>query len=196
MSVFLPDGSGSFNALIIAHGFLREHVRPGAFCIDATAGRGYDTAFLCGLAGENGRVLAFDIQRQAIESTTELLGEKGFSDRARVILDSHANMDAYAKPGTVDVITFNFGWLPGAGHDVFTQPESSVTAIKKGLELLKPRGVMSLCVYYGRETGYAERDALLSFLPTIDPRVASVVTCQFCNRPNDPPFPAFILKGV
>ena len=49
-----------FNALSLSHRFLAEHVRPGDLCIDATAGRGYDTAYLAGLTGETGRVLAFE----------------------------------------------------------------------------------------------------------------------------------------
>ena len=34
------------NTLAMVHAFLRQHVRPGALCIDATAGRGRDTALL------------------------------------------------------------------------------------------------------------------------------------------------------
>ena len=49
------------NTLGLVHEFLRQTVRPGAVCIDATAGKGRDTALLCRLAGETGRVLAFDI---------------------------------------------------------------------------------------------------------------------------------------
>lgn len=195
-SVFQPDEDGRLNALTMAHRFLASHIREGAFCIDATAGRGHDTAFLCGLAGAAGRVLAFDVQEDAVKSTSALLEEKGLADRARVILDSHENMAAYAQPGTVDAVVFNFGWLPGGDHKVFTRPESSVAAIKTALSLLKPHGVVSLCVYYGRDTGYAERDALLQFLPSIDPKVATVLACSFANRPNDPPFPVFILKSV
>ena len=44
------------NTLSIVHDFLRRTVRPGSLCIDATAGRGRDTALLCELAGEGGRV--------------------------------------------------------------------------------------------------------------------------------------------
>ena len=48
------------NTLGLVHEFLRQHVKPGAVCIDATAGRGRDTALLCRLAGESGRVLTDD----------------------------------------------------------------------------------------------------------------------------------------
>ena len=44
------------------HHFLEDHVQPGDICIDATMGNGNDTALLSKLAGEKGRVVAFDIQ--------------------------------------------------------------------------------------------------------------------------------------
>ena len=43
------------NTLSMVHEFLKQYVAPGAFCIDATAGKGRDTALLCRLAGESGR---------------------------------------------------------------------------------------------------------------------------------------------
>ena len=48
------------NTLFLAHKFVSEHVTPGDFCIDATAGKGRDTAFLCDLVKEDGKVLAFE----------------------------------------------------------------------------------------------------------------------------------------
>lgn len=186
----------SFSALTVAHQFMQAHIRPGDTCIDATAGRGNDTAFLCRLAGPTGRVLAFDIQPEAVESTKALLEREGLSDRARVVLDSHANLAAYSAPGTVDCIAFNFGWLPGGDHAVFTQPESSIAAIEAGLELLSPRGIMSLCIYYGKDTGFAERDALLAYLKTVDHKRFTVIVCDFANRPNCPPIPVMITREL
>ena len=185
----------SINALSLAHRFIAEHVSEGDICIDATAGRGGDTVFLCELVGKSGKVIAFDIQQAAVDSTAERIRENGFEDRAQVVLDSHSNMDAYAQEGTVSCITFNFGWLPGGDHNIFTKAESSIAAIEKGLRLLRPDGVMSLCIYYGRETGFEERDALLEYLAQLDSRVCSVLVNSFVNRPNCPPIAAFILKG-
>ena len=65
------------NTLGVVHEFLRRSVQPGAFCIDATAGKGRDTALLCRLAGPEGRVLAFDIQPEAVEQTRALLEAEG-----------------------------------------------------------------------------------------------------------------------
>ncbi len=189
------DPRKHFSALDIIHRVLNEHIKPGDICIDATAGRGKDTLFLAGLVGESGRVTAFDIQEEAVESTRALLRENGMENRVRVVLESHANMADYAEPGTVSAITFNFGWLPGGDHNVFTRPGSSIAAIKAGLPLLRDEGIMTLIIYYGRETGFAERDALLDFLPTIDSDIYTVVEMPFVNRVNCPPIPIVILKG-
>ena len=189
------DPRKHFSALEIIHRILREHIKPGDICIDATAGRGRDTLFLAELVGESGRVTAFDIQEAAVESTRALLRENGMDSRADVILGSHENMADHAEAGTVSAITFNFGWLPGGDHNVFTHAESSIAAINAGLLLLRDGGIMTLIIYYGRETGFAERDALLEFLPTIDSDVYTVVEMPFVNRANCPPIPIFILKG-
>lgn len=180
------------NTLGMVHEFLKRHVRPGALCIDATAGRGRDTALLCRLAGETGRVLAFDIQQEAVEQTEALLERDGL--HAEVHLDSHAHMERYAAPGTVDCIVFNFGRLPGGDPRIFTRAESSVAAIEAGLRLLKPGGVMAIALYYGKENGYDERDAVLEFLGTADDRTFSVLCCDWRNRRGEPPMPIFVWK--
>lgn len=182
------------NTLGLAHRFLEEHVRPGDFCIDATAGRGRDTAFLCRLVGPQGRVVALDIQQEAVEATEALLVQEGLASVGRVVRDSHSNLDQYGAPGTVDAVVFNFGWLPGGNHQIFTTPATSIPAIEKGLELLRPGGVMSLCIYYGGASGYEERDALLAYLETVDDKRYTVLVTRFANRSGDPPIPVFIFK--
>ena len=184
------------NTLGVAHKIIEEKVKAGDFCIDATAGRGHDTAFLCSLVGESGRVIAFDIQQQAVDSTRELLQEQGYAQIAQVILDSHSNMDQYAQPESVDCITFNVGYLPGGDHSIFTTPATSIPAIEKGLKLLKPGGLMSLCVYYGGDSGFEEKDALMEYFRTIDSKQYTVLITEFANRPNNPPIPVFILKQI
>lgn len=180
------------NTLSMVHEFLKQHVAPGAFCIDATAGKGRDTALLCRLAGDTGRVLAFDIQEEAVTQTKALLAAEGLT--ADVILDNHAHMEQYAAPETVDCVVFNFGRLPGGDPAVFTQAETSVAAIGAGARLLKPGGVMAIALYYGKENGCGERDAILAYLQNLDDRRFSVLCCDWANRRNDPPMPIFIWK--
>lgn len=184
----------SFSALDIINRVIDERVKEGDICIDATAGRGYDTLHLCRLVGDSGRVTAFDIQQDAVDSTKALLEENGVAHRAEVLLKSHSEMDELFQPETVSFITFNFGWLPKGDHNIHTEAETSIQAIEKGLSLLKKGGMMSLIIYYGRETAFAERDAILEYLPTLDNRRFTVVEMPFVNRPNCPPIPIIILK--
>lgn len=190
------DPRKHFSALNIIHRVISEKVQPGDICIDATAGRGNDTLFLAKLVGETGHVTAFDIQQDAVDSTKELLAANGMSDRADVLLKSHSEMDEVAEENTVSCITFNFGWLPRGDHNVFTNKSTSIPAIEKGLKLLKSGGVMTLIIYYGRETGFEERDALLEYIPTIDSSRFTVIEMPFVNRPNCPPIPILILKDM
>ena len=182
------------NALGLSHQFMAAHIRGGDVCIDATAGRGRDTLFLCRLVGENGRVLAMDIQPEAVAQTEALLRAEGVSSIARVVLDCHSRLGDYAQLETVDGIMFNFGWLPGGDHNTFSHSDTSVAAVQAGLALLKPGGVMTLCIYYGRENGTAERDALLAYLSTVDNRRYTVIRGDFTNRTGDVPIPVFIIK--
>jgi len=185
----------SINTLTLAHSCARERVKPGDLCIDATAGRGQDTALLCDLVGPTGRVLSFDIQEDAVESTRKRLKERGLEEIGTVILDSHSNMDKYAKPDSVDMIVFNFGYLPGGNRQLFTVADTSCEAITKGLVLLKNSGIMCLSLYFGGPNGYSERDAILALVKTFDPKTCTVIVCDFANRKADSPFPIFIIKG-
>ncbi len=184
----------SFSALDIINRVIDESVHEGDICIDATAGRGNDTLHLCRLVGDSGRVTAYDIQQDAVDSTKALLESNGLAHRADVRLQSHSEMDSHHEEGTVSLITFNFGWLPKGDHNIFTQKETSIAAIEKGLKLLKNGGIMTLIIYYGRETGFEERDALQEYLPTLDSRMYTVVEMPFVNRPNCPPIPIVIIK--
>ena len=135
------------NALDAVRKAVLEHLPAGGFAIDATAGRGGDTVFLARTVGETGRVLAFDIQEEAVESTRARLKAEGLTN-ARVVLASHADMADYAEPESVDCILFNLGYLPGGDHSVYTRADSTCRAITAGLGLLKRGGLM--CVTWKR----------------------------------------------
>ncbi len=181
------------NALSIVHGVISSHLKRGDVCIDATCGRGYDTAFLCQLVGEEGKVYAFDIQQDAIDSTKALLDSKG--QNAELILDSHANIDKYVDSESIDLIVFNLGYLPKGDHSIFTHFESTRQAIEKGLNALKSGGLMCVSVYYGGDSGYEEKDALMPYLKELDDSKYQVLATFFYNWKKDPPIPIFIIKN-
>ena len=184
-----------FNALGLSHKYMTEHLLPGDVCIDATAGRGRDTLFLAKLVGDEGKVYAFDIQESAVSSTKELLSSEGV-ENAEVHLACHSKMAEFVKEDSVSAVMFNFGWLPGGDHNTFSHGKTSCLAIEEGLRLLKKDGIMTLCLYCGKETGYEEKNTVLDFLKSLDQKKYSVLLHEFINRKNDPPVLAVITKDA
>lgn len=111
-----------------------------------------------------------------------------------MILDSHTQMEQYVKPDSVDGIYFNFGYLPGGDHELATKADTSVQAVETGMRLLKPGGVMALCIYSGGDTGFEEKNQILDFLRKLDSRKYIVIVNHYYNRENNPPIPAFVVK--
>lgn len=176
------------------HHFIEDHVRPGDICIDATMGNGNDTALLSKLVGENGRVVAFDIQQIALDNTKEKLIKEECSENYELVLASHERMEEYAEKESVSCITFNLGYLPGGDHTKATKGESSIRAIGTGLELLKKKGLMTVCIYSGGDSGFEEKDAVLSYIKGLDSKKYLVIVSEYANRPNNPPIPVLIVK--
>lgn len=186
----------SIHTISLIHKWIKERVSEGAVCIDATAGKGKDTALLAECVGTTGKVIAMDIQQDAIEATKALLEKKGLSERVQLVQDSHANMRQYADTGTVDCIVFNLGYLPGGDHTIATKAESTIAALEQSLLLLKPLGIVTMAIYHGGDTGFAERDAVLEWLKTVDSKKYTVMVTDFYNRPNCPPLAVAIIKEV
>ena len=178
------------------HEIICSQAPNGGFYIDATMGKGNDTLFLCNLAGESGHVLAFDIQKEALQMTEALLLSQGVRERAELILDGHENMGRYAKPETADVICFNFGYLPGGDHRIATAADTSVEAVREGLGILKRGGMMSLCIYHGGDTGFEEKQKLLEYIKKLKAQEYTVIVNEYYNRGNHPPMPVFVFKNI
>ena len=104
-------------------------------------------------------------------------------------------MANYFEKESVDCIVFNLGYRPKGDHSVFTHFESTKQAVESGLELLKRGGLMTVSVYYGGDSGYEEKDALLPWLKTLDDEKYQVLATFFYNWKKDPPIPFFIIKN-
>lgn len=161
-------------------------LEPGDRAIDATMGNGHDTLRLCRLTGEEGRVWAFDVQKEALESTRERLCEHGMQNRAELILAGHELMAEYVHE-QVQLAVFNLGWLPGIEHAVRTKSETTLAAVNAALGLLAPGGLMTICVYPGHEEGREELQALLQWAQGLDPLLYDASVRRYLNQPLDPP---------
>jgi len=181
------------NALYISHRIIEKVVMPGDIVVDATAGNGNDTLFLANLVGDEGKVYAFDIQDKAIENTKKRLLENDKYKNVKLIKDSHENMDKYVPDG-VKAVMFNLGYLPGGDHSIGTKPSSTIKAMEKALSLLIPEGIITIVVYYGGDSGFEEKEAVMEYVKTIDYKKATVLVHEFVNQINCPPIAICIEK--
>lgn len=186
----VPD----LSAVGFCHDFLAARLAPGGIYIDATCGNGHDTEFLCRLAGPSGRVLALDIQQQAVDATNARLAQAGLDGIGRAVRQDHARLGEVAAPNSADCVVFNFGWLPGAAHNVHSTAEGSIPALQAALTALKPGGILAAVLYSGQVIGSGEKEAALAFFRALPLTRYTVLVCEFANWADTAPLPCFIIK--
>lgn len=140
------------------------YVKPNSLIIDATIGNGNDTLFLAEKV-KQGHVFGFDISKQAIEKTKELL-ENQHLDNVTIYQESHANMlkTLPEYQGKISLITFNLGYLPGGDKTITTKSESTIKAIKDSYKLIHNNGVILITVYPKHKEGQNEHQTLTNFI--------------------------------
>jgi N-acetylglutamate synthase-like GNAT family acetyltransferase len=114
--------------------------------------------------------------------------------RVRLVCDSHANLLRYAAPGSADAVLFNFGWLPGAEHEIFSTAASSIPALEAALTALRPGGILSATLYSGARIGADEKQAVLAWLRALPLARYTVLVCEFANWADTAPLPCFVIK--
>lgn len=96
--------------------------------------------------------------------------------------------------GSADCVMFNFGWLPGAAHDVHSTADSTLPALQAGLDALKPGGVLAAVLYSGKVIGNAEKKAAAEFFRSLPLADYTVLICEFANWADTAPLPCFVIK--
>lgn len=168
----------------------------GAIAVDATLGNGHDCLWLCSLVGETGRVYGFDVQPEALEISRARLREAGLENRAELHLDGHQNMCSHIPENCADAVMFNLGWLPGAAHGITTQTETTLQAVEAALRLIKPGGLLTICIYPGHAEGARERDALLDWARGLNEREYDVMLRCYLNQSKHPPLMIAVKKNL
>lgn len=170
-------------------------VGEGDHVVDATAGNGYDTAFLAGLVGPEGRVDAFDIQENALNATRKRLQKEGLDDgRVQLHLASHAQMAAYVS-APVGAVMFNLGYLPGSDKSCVTRADGTLEALSAAAGLLRMGGIMTVMCYSGHPGGAEETGAVSDWLATLPIGEWLVLNITQANGRADAPSLFIVHKG-
>ncbi|MFD2257463.1 class I SAM-dependent methyltransferase [Luteolibacter algae] len=148
----------------LLHLLLKSQLNEDDVVIDATAGNGHDTLFLAQAVGPRGRVIAVDIQEQAIRSTESRLQDAGFINNVDLYVMSHSRLSELVTASSVACIMFNLGYLPGADHHLITTEAETLKALSSSLVLLKPGGILTVVCYPGHPGGETEALSVKTFL--------------------------------
>jgi len=178
---------------------LAEVVQSGDLAVDLTAGNGQDTLFLYQLVGSTGQVVAFDIQSQALLTTSERLVASGAQVRLQqqdilplqgepgidLVQMSHTEL-ARVVPAAPKGIIANLGYLPGGQQELVTQPESTVLALEQSCSLLAAGGRLAVVVYPGHPGGAEEGTAVTDYFTELHGSDFQVLQMRVNNRPQAP----------
>ncbi|MEZ5314889.1 MAG: class I SAM-dependent methyltransferase [Chlamydiales bacterium] len=159
------------NHLELAHSYWRQTLSSGDRVIDATCGNGYDTLFLAKL---NVEIIAYDIQKKAIDLTRAKVPKAIFRLRSHV----------FFVEDTAALIVYNLGYLPGGDKQLTTQCDTTLESVSHALKIATK--AISITCYPGHPEGAREEIALMDFFKSLDPRKWSVCYHQWLNRHRAP----------
>ena len=154
-----------FNLSILnrSRALMEENLKENDLVIDATTGNGKDSDFLLSIV-KKGHLFGFDIQKDAIDNTNNLLKDK-FSNYT-LFNNSHENMYKFLKEysNKISLIVFNLGYLPKGDSSITTKSNTTINAIKNGLKLLNKKGHIVITIYPGHPEGLKESTEIKKFL--------------------------------
>lgn len=172
--------------LDLAHQHWQKLVKAGDLVIDATCGNGHDTVFLAQL---DAKVIAMDIQPEALEKTKIYLNEillETQKNNVQLIHGCHSSFPAWIEAESVKLIVYNLGYLPGGNKEATTKTATTLASLSEAQRLLLPGGVFSITCYPGHPEGALEEEALLSLASTLSPKEWSCCHHRWVNRRSSP----------
>ena len=153
--------------------------------IDMTCGRGNDTLYL---ARKANKVYAFDIQEEAICSTSALLKENKI-DNVELILNNHDKVSDYVKE-CFDVAIYNLGYLPQGNKTIATTSSSTINSLKQLIKLMNHEGIIIIVIYpHNPQEGYAIEELVSNLDSNFD-----CLSYKVLNK-KDCPYVITIKKG-
>nr|WP_321291666.1 class I SAM-dependent methyltransferase [uncultured Trichococcus sp.] len=176
------------SAVDFSHRLLKETVCTGDLVIDATVGNGNDTVLMATLVGPTGKVIGFDVQKQAIETTKQKLLLAGLTDQVTLLHQGHETVaEVLADHAEIGGAVFNLGYLHGSDKTIITQKDTTIRAVNALLPKLRIGGYILLVVYSGHPGGMEEKNALLEYVSGLNQALFKVLQYGFINQINHPP---------
>jgi hypothetical protein len=188
----------------MAHFFWKHTISPGDTAIDATCGHGKDSLELARLVTDTalkkyGRLVAFDIQKSAIDATRSRLLENNIDmNRVKLYHEGHENLIKRSLEDkewfeNVSLVSFNLGYLPGSDHSVQTRVTTTLQAVDGASKIIVPGGVISI-VQYPHEEGVREAAAIRDWYKSLDRRDWMITNMMMPQEEEVQPSIVFVIK--
>lgn len=189
MEEILIEGS----LIEMAHSLVESVVKRGDLAVDATMGNGHDTLFLMNCVGIDGKVIGFDVQQAAVDSTGRRLLDAGVDEsNFDLHLVSHDQMAGYLSRES-GAVMFNLGYLPGADKSLITQTEVTLDAMDAAVQNLRCGGILSVMCYPGHAGGDTEAQTVKEWFTA---REGDFAYLSLLKRENASEKSPFLLVGV
>jgi SAM-dependent methyltransferase len=195
---YSPPATALTRIVSWSHLLLQEVLQPGDLAVDLTAGKGRDTLMLADAVGVGGRVIAFDIQADALDQTAERLRASGREpvfwpqDQAvpeqpgcYLIQGCHTSLQKFVGSG-VRAAVANLGYLPGGDPEKITCAATTVVALRQVLQLLCDGGRLAVTVYPAHPGGAEEGEEVSGFLGSLSSDDWQVLQVAVANHSAAP----------
>jgi hypothetical protein len=171
----------------------------GGLAVDLTAGNGHDTLYLWQKVGPGGTVVAFDLQKRALENTARRLRSAGafvacqtpatLVERASagvfLVEGCHSRLSSVLREEPLAVVA-NLGYLPGGDHALVTRRETTLAALQAAAACLAAGGRLVVTAYPGHGGGEEESRAVQDFFAGLDPHRWVGLNLRNINRCHAP----------
>lgn len=180
--------------LTLARSVWADVLGAGDTAIDATCGNGHDASDIAALLAQRaaqssvgepaaGRLIALDVQPAAVDATRARVSEalrgcSGPLPAVEVLLQDHSSFPASLPPGSVRLVVYNLGYLPGGDHGRTTTSESTIRSLRAAQELLAVGGAMTIMCYPAHPEGRVEAEAVHAHLAALDKHRWRVLVCR------------------
>ncbi|BAE81012.1 tRNA/rRNA methyltransferase [Chlamydia felis Fe/C-56] len=173
------------NVVRLSHEIFQEILTPGDTVVDATCGNGKDCLVLARLLQGRGKLVAYDVQRRALDQAA-LLCSTFLSKEEREIIEFKEMSHEYINEAGAKLFHYNLGYLPCGDKSITTLERTTLISIQKALDLVAPQGVVTVVCYPGHEEGVNETQAVERLARELDSRLWEVGSFYIMNRNRAP----------
>lgn len=183
--MFREIGRCQGNVVRLSHVIFQETLISGDCVVDATCGNGKDCMVLARLLKGQGRIVAYDVQQEALDRARHLC-KTSLSEEEYKIIEFKKQSHEHITEKGAKLFHYNLGYLPQGDKCITTLEKTTIASIQKALTLVADQGVITVVCYPGHGEGEREMTAVEQLGKELDPQRWEVGTFYVMNRNKAP----------